>query len=159
MNVPMPGSSPVTDSSLCGTDAVTAVTPWPCSEDVDVQLAKANSLCASPPVDGAEDPERRMTSTRPPLPMPQPALSEVIDGAHGTVTASGQLTWLGADLLRGTVEGLRRLGHSTVVIDMADVQAADPAGLSILDQLSTTMASAGDQLLLLHVPPSARVER
>jgi anti-anti-sigma regulatory factor len=91
--------------------------------------------------------------------MPQPALSEVIDGAHGTVTASGQLTSLGADLLRGTVEGLRRLGHSTVVIDMADVQAADPAGLSILDQLSTTMASAGDQLLLLHVPPSARVER
>jgi anti-anti-sigma regulatory factor len=100
-----------------------------------------------------------MTSTRPRLPLLQPGLSEVIDGARGTVAASGQLTAQGADLLRGAVEELRRLGHSTVVIDLADVQVADPAGVRVLDRLATAMAGAGDRLLLLHAPPATGVER
>jgi anti-anti-sigma regulatory factor len=100
-----------------------------------------------------------MTSARPEGSMPESALSEVIDGVRGTVTARGHLTLQGADLLRGAVEGLRRLGHSTVVIDLADVHVADPVGLRVLGDLSTTMASAGTRLLLLHVPPLAGVQR
>jgi anti-anti-sigma regulatory factor len=79
-------------------------------------------------------------------------LSEVVDGELGRVTVSGHLTRQGADLLRGTVEGLRRRGHSTVVLELQDVQDAEPIGLQVLHDLSTTMADAGNRLLLLNAP-------
>lgn len=71
-----------------------------------------------------------MTSTRPRLPVPQPAVDE-----------------------------LRRLDHATVVVDAADVQVADPAGLGVPRDPSPTTAGAGDRPLLLHVPLPAGVER
>jgi len=80
------------------------------------------------------------------------ALTEVVDGRTGRVRASGHLTPQGADLLRGTVEGLLRLGHSTVVLDLADVQAADDVGLHVLSTLRTTMAADGDLLLVRNAP-------
>jgi hypothetical protein len=80
------------------------------------------------------------------------ALSEVVNGQRGRVTVSGHLTRQGADLLRGTVEGLRRLGHSTVVLELQDVQDAEPIGLQVLHDLSVTMADAGDRLRVLHAP-------
>ena len=81
-----------------------------------------------------------------------PALTEVVDGRAGRVRASGHLTPQGADLLRGTVEGLRRQGHSTVVLDLADVQAADDVGLHVLSTLRTAMAADGDLLLVRNAP-------
>jgi len=80
-------------------------------------------------------------------------LSEVVDGHTGRVRVSGHLTPAGADLLRGTVEGLRRQGHSTVVLDLADVQAADDVGLRVLSTLRSSMADSGDQLLVQNPPP------
>jgi anti-anti-sigma regulatory factor len=100
-----------------------------------------------------------MTSDRSPHPAaPVPAphrgaqLSEVVDGRTGQVRASGHLTSQGADLLRGTVEGLLRLGHSTVVLDLTGVQAADDVGLHVLSTLRTSMAAAGDRLLVRNAP-------
>ncbi|SDY67652.1 STAS domain-containing protein [Modestobacter sp. DSM 44400] len=93
-----------------------------------------------------------MIPTRSQHPAAGPALSEVIDGRTGKVRVSGHLTPQGADLLRGTVEGLRRLGHSTVVLDLADVQAADDVGLHVLQNLRSRMAAAGDELLLRNAP-------
>ena len=39
------------------------------------------------------------------------AMTEVVDSLRGAVRVSGHLTVQGADLLRGTVEILRRGGH------------------------------------------------
>lgn len=86
-----------------------------------------------------------------------PALSEVIDGRTGRVKVSGHLTSQGADLLRGTVEGLRRLGHSTVVLDLADVQAADDVGLHVLLNLRSSMAASGDELLFWNASQSVAI--
>lgn len=94
-----------------------------------------------------------------PTPRPRPAvaqtLTEVVDGRRGRVRVSGHLTPQGADLLLGTVEGLRRQGHSTVVLDLAGVQAADGVGLDVLSTLSDSMADAGDRLLLWNAPAEA----
>jgi anti-anti-sigma regulatory factor len=80
------------------------------------------------------------------------ALNEVVDGQRGRVSVRGHLTRQGADLLRGTVDGLRRIGHSTVVLDLRGVQVADPIGLQMLHDLSVTMADAGDELRVLNAP-------
>ncbi|MFQ1002728.1 STAS domain-containing protein [Modestobacter sp. SSW1-42] len=79
-------------------------------------------------------------------------LTEVVDGRAGRVRAGGHLTPQGADLLRGTVEGLLRQGHSTVVLDLADVQAADDVGLHVLSELRRAMAADGDLLLVRNAP-------
>ena len=81
-----------------------------------------------------------------------PSMTEVVDGRSGQVTVSGHLTPQGADLLRGTIEGLRRQGHSIVVLDLADVQAADDVGLHVLSSLRSSMADSGDRLLVRNAP-------
>ena len=97
-----------------------------------------------------------MTSTSAQQASTGPALSEVVDGLAGKVTVTGQLTPQGADLLRGTVEGLRRLGHSTVVVDLAALEADGAEGVHALSDLTASMAAAGTRLLLQHVPPALR---
>lgn len=96
-----------------------------------------------------------MTAPRSPHALPGPSLTEVVDGYTGRVRVSGHLTPQGADLLRGTVEGLRRLGHTTVVLDLADVQGADDVGLHVLSDLRTTMRASGDELLVRNAPREA----
>jgi anti-anti-sigma regulatory factor len=103
----------------------------------------------------ALDPEETMTTLHSPRAASGTALSEIVDGARGRVTARGQLTPQGADLLRGTVEGLCRRGHSTVVLDLAEVQVTE-RGLQVLVDLSTRMADAGSRLLLLHATHDER---
>jgi anti-anti-sigma regulatory factor len=100
-----------------------------------------------------------MTSDRSPQPVTSASvphrgaqLTEMVDGRSGQVRASGHLTPQGADLLRGTVEGLVRLGHSTVVLDLTGVQAADDAGLNVISTLRTSMAASGDRLLVRNSP-------
>ena len=83
---------------------------------------------------------------------PAATLSETVDGLRGRVRVSGHLTRQGADLLLGTIEGLCAMGHSTVVVDMHDVQDADPVGLQVLHTLRATMARAGSHLVLLQEP-------
>ena len=76
-----------------------------------------------------------------------PALTEAIDPVTGTVRVRGSLTPQGADLLRGTVENLRRLGHSRVVVDLSGVQDADEQTrrvlLDLLDGLGNAVVLVG----------------
>lgn len=82
------------------------------------------------------------------LPEPRPAaLSETVNQRTGHIRASGHLTSLGADLLRGTADHLRSAGHSRVVLDL-DVEAADADGLAILRSLRSAFAADGVELLI-----------
>ena len=82
----------------------------------------------------------------------EPALSEVVDPSRGSVRVSGHLTVQGADLLRGTVECLRRRGHDRVLLDLGDVHDADWAGLRDLRDLTQSVAEDGGELLLVGGP-------
>ena len=77
-------------------------------------------------------------------------MTEVVDACKGSVLVSGHLTVQGADLLRGTVERLRRRGHERVLLDLGEVRAVDFAGLHVLRDLERTVAADGGELLL-HV--------
>lgn len=83
------------------------------------------------------------------------ALFETVDLRRGLIRASGHLTRQGADLLSGTADSLRDNGHSSVVLDLRDVRAADDAGLDILRSLSRSFAASGDELLIRHAPHGA----
>jgi anti-anti-sigma regulatory factor len=79
-------------------------------------------------------------------------LTETVDPRIGTVRASGHLTALGADLLRGTVEQLHRSGHARVLLDLQDVQTADDAGLHVLRDIARSLAAEGGELLVRTAP-------
>lgn len=85
-----------------------------------------------------------------------PALSEEIDSDRGSVRVRGHLTVQGADLLRGTVESLRRNGHDRVLLDLGDVHDVDSAGLHDLRDLERSMAEEGDELLVVAAPTIPR---
>lgn len=92
-------------------------------------------------------------STVPATPADSSAMTEVVDSLRGAVRVSGHLTVQGADLLRGTVEILRRGGHRRVLVDLQDVRSADAAGLHDLHDLERSLAADGGRLLLR--PPVA----
>jgi anti-anti-sigma regulatory factor len=75
-------------------------------------------------------------------------LSEVVDRNAGLIRASGHLTSLGADLLRGTADGLRGSGHARVVLDLRGVRAADAGGLDILREMRKEFAADGGELVV-----------
>jgi anti-anti-sigma regulatory factor len=89
----------------------------------------------------------------------RPAMTEFIDSRRGSVRVSGDLTAQGADLLRGTVECLRRGGHALVLLDLGDVQTADPAGLQDLRALKHAVAAEGGKLLLVSLPAAPTPRR
>jgi anti-anti-sigma regulatory factor len=80
------------------------------------------------------------------------ALTEVVDMLRGSVRASGHLTVQGADLLRGTVETMRRDGHTTVLLDLQGLQAADDAGLQVLRNVRRSVAADGGELCVVPSP-------
>lgn len=79
-------------------------------------------------------------------------LSEAVDAHAGLIRASGHLTSLGADLLRGTAESLRGSGHLRVVLDLQDVRDADDDGLAVLRDLGDELAARGAELVVRHSP-------
>lgn len=79
-------------------------------------------------------------------------LSETVDRRNGSIRASGRLTLLGADLLRGTAESLHGNGHLRVVLDLRDVRVADDAGLDVLRGLNDEFAARGGELVVRHAP-------
>ena len=79
-------------------------------------------------------------------------LTEIVDARIGSVRVSGHLTVQGADLLRGTVEQLHRSGHACVLLDLRGVQAADDAGLHVLDDTARSLAAEGGELLVRTAP-------
>lgn len=78
-------------------------------------------------------------------------LSETVDLKIGVIRATGHLTALGADLLRGTADSLREGGHRRVVVDLAGVQAADDDGLDVLRSMQESFAEDGSELVLQHL--------
>jgi len=89
-------------------------------------------------------------------PLNQPSrvgLTEVVDMRRGSSQVSGRLTVQGADLLRGTVESLQRDGHSTVVLDLAGLRAADEAGVQVLRNVRQPHAADGAELFVVASPP------
>jgi len=81
-------------------------------------------------------------------------LTETVDRQAGSIRASGYLTELGADLLRGTAESLHGSGHLRVVLDLRDVRDADDAGLEVLRGLGEDLAARGGELVV-HGAPAA----
>ncbi|MGY1602316.1 STAS domain-containing protein [Geodermatophilus sp. SYSU D00815] len=89
-----------------------------------------------------------MSTPRPTSPAESPSMTEVVDPRRGSVRVSGHLTVQGADLVRGTVESLRRSGHARVLVDLQDVQAVDAAGLHVLRDVARSLAEGGGVLVL-----------
>ena len=85
-------------------------------------------------------------------PLSRPALTETVNVRTGAIRISGHLTAQGADLVRGTVESLRRSGHTRVLLDLGGVRAADDAGLDVLRDVDRTVTADGGTLLLHRAP-------
>jgi anti-anti-sigma regulatory factor len=83
---------------------------------------------------------------------PSPELTEVVDRGTGTIRAAGRLTELGADLLCGTIEDLRRHGWLRIILDLEGVQAADDAARDLLVDLRASLGAGGGRLVLRHLP-------
>ncbi|RZU31932.1 STAS domain-containing protein [Blastococcus saxobsidens] len=80
------------------------------------------------------------------------SFTETIDGRLGAISAQGHLTTRAADMVRGTVEVLRRSGHDRVVVDLQGVERADDDGLRALHALADGIRADGGRLMLLHPP-------
>ena len=78
--------------------------------------------------------------------------TETVNLRTGLIRASGHLTSMGADLLRGTAETLRGNGHVRVVLDLQDVRHADDDGLDVLRALGEELAARGGELVVRHSP-------
>ena len=98
-----------------------------------------------------------MTATPATRPRVGPALTEVVNTRTGSVQVSGHLTVQGANLLRGTVEGLHRSGHVRVLLDLRDVQGADDAGLHVLRAIRKNSAAVGGELVVRDAPEATPV--
>jgi anti-anti-sigma regulatory factor len=78
--------------------------------------------------------------------------TETVDPRSGCIRASGHLDTRAADMLSGTVAGLRRGGCTSVVLDLGGVQAADDAGLHAVRCLEAEVAATGGRMTLLNWP-------
>ena len=74
--------------------------------------------------------------------------TEVVVRPGGRITASGDLTSQGADLLRGTADQLRGQGHSRVVVDLRGLRTADEQALAALGELHRDFRVEGGELLI-----------
>ncbi len=74
--------------------------------------------------------------------------TEVVVRPGGHITASGDLTSQGADLLRGTADQLRGNGHSRVVVDLRGLRTADDEALAALRELHRDFRVDGGELLI-----------
>lgn len=95
-----------------------------------------------------------MASISPPRPVPRGEFTETIDALRGYIRARGPLTRQAADMLGGTVEALHRDGRSHVVLDLSDVDLADPACLDELAAIANRLRATGGRLTLLGAPAS-----
>ncbi|MGY1707399.1 STAS domain-containing protein [Geodermatophilus sp. SYSU D00697] len=80
------------------------------------------------------------------------SFTETVDPRTGSIRASGRLDTRAADMLSGTIAGLRRGGCTSVLLDLGGVQAVDDAGLHAVRSLEAEVADAGGRMTLLNWP-------
>jgi anti-anti-sigma regulatory factor len=90
-----------------------------------------------------------------PVAAPAAVLTEVVDTRTGVVRATGVLTPSGADLLRGAVETLQRLGHRRITLDLSGVDHADEEAIALLEGLCDPSAGGASVGLVAHRPARA----
>jgi STAS domain len=76
---------------------------------------------------------------------------QVVDGRAGAIRVGGSLTPRTAGLLAGTVQALRTVGRTRVVLDLRGLEAADELGLRVVRSLRERVTAAGGRLTL-HLP-------
>jgi hypothetical protein len=75
-----------------------------------------------------------------------PTFTVSVDRARGTLRVRGHLDRVGADLLAGTVEELRHLGHRHVAVALAPLATTDPGADEVLAGLTRRLAAEGVRL-------------
>jgi anti-anti-sigma regulatory factor len=96
-----------------------------------------------------------------PLPLRggSPPFAEVVDCTRAVIRARGCLTVQSADLLRGTVEALRRSRHDRITLDLTALAVADQDALDLLQDLAAELAGRDVRLVLLSPAGAAAGER
>ena len=79
-----------------------------------------------------------------------PLFTARIDHARAIFRALGRLDHVSADLLRGTVETLRRDGHRAITLDLA--QLTDPDHDGVLSGIVEELAAAGARIVVRRKP-------
>ena len=77
---------------------------------------------------------------------------QVVDARAGSIHVIGHLTTRTAALLTGTVQALRTVGRTRLVLDLRGLEAADELGLRVVRSLRERVTAAGGRLTLLHLP-------
>jgi len=77
------------------------------------------------------------------------SFAEVVDCLRASVTFQGNLTDQGADLITGTVEALRRSGHTRITVDLRGVRYFERDALESLQTLCAELESQHIRLILL----------
>jgi anti-anti-sigma regulatory factor len=80
----------------------------------------------------------------------QTLLTATVNARTGVIRLSGHLTVQGADLVRGTVEGLRRSRHASVLLDLHDLSRADPPARELLGAVQEELAADGTSLHIVE---------
>jgi hypothetical protein len=75
-----------------------------------------------------------------------PRMTATVDQARGAIRARGHVDRLGADLLCGTVQTLRRSGHRRITLELGPFATADAEARRLLDCLAGELRTRGASL-------------
>ncbi len=73
---------------------------------------------------------------------------ETIDEGHSAITVSGRVDRLGVDLLRGTIEELRRRGHRNITVTFEHPDTIDAVANEVLIEVAEWLTGLGGHLLV-----------
>jgi hypothetical protein len=74
--------------------------------------------------------------------------SETIDEDHSAITVRGRVDRLGVDLLRGTIEELRRRGHQNITVTFEHPDTIDAFANEVLIEVAEWLTGLDGQLLI-----------
>lgn len=75
----------------------------------------------------------------------------------GVLRPSGPIDFRNVDALRQAVDGGRRRGLRTVVVDLSEVRYINSLGLSALISLADALAAGGGELRLAAATPKVKI--
>lgn len=74
--------------------------------------------------------------------------SETIDEAHSAIRVSGRVDRLGVDLLRGTIEELRRRGHRNITVTFEHPDTVDAFANEVLIEVAEWLTDLDGHLAI-----------